>query len=119
MRTTNVLRSLTAAESSFKEHIQAMQFETKEDNTENIYHAIVTAKGDFLLELAMIDPDIDKICKHAKFDSHWKNAWRQMGLNPSEFHAINKDPLHENLPIVTVSCLDLLKGDYIYQNTNL
>jgi hypothetical protein len=115
MRTTMVSTFFTTAEFAFKARISA---ESKED-VNTIDKIIIAAEVDFILQLAMKDKDIDAICRQSRFDPHWQNAWRKMGVNPSEFYGANADAFHENLPMKTVSCLDLLKGDQIYRKYRL
>ena len=115
MRTAFVPQALTSDESSFKGRILVSYAESKDDDRGKIHAAICEAEVDFVLQLTTKDSFVDAICRQPRFDPHWQNVWRAMGLNPSEFSVENKDSLHENLPLTTVSCLDLLKGDYVYR----
>jgi hypothetical protein len=119
MRTTIVPQALTADELAYKQTIYANPAESKSINENIITNIIAATNVDFLLNLAIKDRDIDAVCKQVQFELHWRNVWRQLGLNPAEFARSNGDVLHENLPLITVPVLDLLKGDLIYQKYRL
>jgi hypothetical protein len=115
MRRTIVPQSLTEHELAFKASICPNPAGNTLINTQTVPDIVTKADVDFLLQLVIKDKEVDAVCKQSQFDEHWRNVWRQQGLNPSELLGFNKDPVHENLPLITVSCLDLLKGDLIYQ----
>ncbi|KTC79543.1 hypothetical protein Lche_1563 [Legionella cherrii] len=80
------------------------------------YRVIKNLDHDLLFKLAMINPEIDKICKSPELKSHWEDLWRLCGVNPKERAEQNGLPVHEYQPMCTVaSCFDLLKGLYLYE----
>lgn len=71
---------------------------------------------DLLFKLAMMNPEIDTICKSPELKSHWEDLWRLCGVNPKDSAEQNGMPVHEYQPMCTVpSCFDLLKGLYLYE----
>ncbi|WP_131782451.1 DUF5630 domain-containing protein [Legionella gresilensis] len=107
-----------------------LQLDKKEEELKNkILHYYKVHKETFLIELikradtgsliklALSDACIDQICKLPQLAEYWTNVWRLCGLNPREDAEKNNKPLHEYLPMPTVSsCFDLIKGYFLYEN---
>ncbi|KTD73311.1 DUF5630 domain-containing protein [Legionella tucsonensis] len=71
---------------------------------------------ELLFRLAMVNPEIDKVCKSPELEAYWENIWRLCGINPKEAAALNQESVHEYQPMITTpSCFDLLKGLYLYE----
>ncbi len=69
-----------------------------------------------VFRLAIVDTEIDKVCKSPELEAYWQDIWRLCGINPKETAALNHKPVHEYHPMTTVpSCFDLLKGLYLYE----
>ncbi|KTD34024.1 DUF5630 domain-containing protein [Legionella israelensis] len=82
---------------------------------ECFYNAIVRYDTEVLLKLAIVNPEIDALCRSPELDDYWQELWRQAGENPSKKESGSQVATQEYLPMSTVSCLDLLKGLYLYE----
>lgn len=96
-----------------KELLQLISGLSNEDKPEVLNMLKSTDEG-ILLKLAVINPEIDEMCKVAELGSYWEALWYRCGVNPEgEFSVL--EPPHAYLPMPTLSCFELLKGLYIYQ----
>ncbi|MFA6302123.1 MAG: DUF5630 domain-containing protein [Legionella sp.] len=66
-----------------------------------IYNGFIRYDSQLLLKLAIIDPDINKIGSDAQFSDFWIAQWTKI---------MGRD--YESIP--TVTCFDLLKSFYLY-----
>lgn len=80
--------------------------------TADLEKFITSTDDGIILKLAIINPQIDRICQAPVFDSYWKKLWQQCGTNPD---LSTSEPVHQYAPIPTLSCLQQLKGLYLYQ----
>lgn len=67
-----------------------------------------------LIKLAIVNNKIDAICKSPQFDEIWELQWRRSYTPDRHDYEHKADHTHEYDPIPTCSCLNLLKGLYIY-----
>ncbi|MGQ3890335.1 DUF5630 domain-containing protein [Legionella sp. CNM-1927-20] len=102
-------------------HLPSTEEEVDEPNiknleiTDKLYSIIINAPESSLFKIALIYPLINQICQQSMFDDYWESLWRQCGSGLQEEAKNNQDTRHENVPMPTLSCLDLLKGLFVYQ----
>lgn len=104
-------------ELSIEENLQQKKIEglQKISNRAVFYNAIIRYKVPLLLKLAIVNPEINKICNAPELNDYWSELWRKSGLNPNEQAEKNHKSVQEYLPMPTISCLDLLKGHFLYE----
>ncbi|CDZ79009.1 hypothetical protein BN59_03324 [Legionella massiliensis] len=96
-------------------HGQLIKLSQNKNAVEHLERLIQRSDTGMLLKLALTDPEIDAICKLPQFEDYWTDIWRQTGVNPREMAQDSGEPIHENLPMPTVSSFELLKGLFLYE----
>lgn len=100
-----------------EEKVARLLLESIQENRLDIIRSIILNPeySSTILKLGIINKTINTFLADKEFEPYWQNLWRLCGVNPKEAALENNQAIHENLPLITVSCYQLVKTHFCYE----